>query len=56
MFDPAIDSSNQRLGVTALNTVAVYDIASGEQIGRALPYRPIRVEYTQDGHASRSCQ
>ena len=50
VFYPAIDRANQRLAVTTDATVTVYDIETGSQIGRPLPYRPIRIEYTASGH------
>jgi hypothetical protein len=48
-FYPALDPVGGRLAVTTLGTVTVYDIATGQQLGRAVPYRPIRVEFTEDG-------
>lgn len=48
-FYPALDSTAGRLAVTSQDTVAVYDIETGRQLGNPLPYRPIRIEYTADG-------
>jgi hypothetical protein len=38
-----------RAAITGSDTVAVYDLESGQQLGRELPYRPIRITYSADG-------
>jgi hypothetical protein len=48
-FYPVIDAARGRIAVTSRDAVTVYDIDTGLQLGRTLPYRPIRIEYTEDG-------
>ena len=48
-FYPAVDEVNGRAAITGTDTVSVYDLDSGQQLGRELSYRPIRVTYSADG-------
>ena len=45
----AFDANNQRLAVRGVNAVKVYDLETGQPIGRELPLQALRINYTEDG-------
>jgi WD40 repeat protein len=48
-FYHALDRANFRFAVPGSNEVKIYDLATGQQLGRELPIRGLRIGYTEDG-------
>ncbi len=48
-FYPVADELAGRIAVPGTDTAVVYDLESGLQLGRELPYAPIRIQYSADG-------
>ncbi len=49
VFYPALDEVNGRFAIMGADLVSVHDMETGAQIGRELPYRPLRIAYSADG-------
>jgi WD40 repeat protein len=49
VFYPDLDETNGRVAIMGSDLVRVFDLDSGKQLGRELPYKPIRITYTANG-------
>ena len=49
VFYPALDEGNGRLAIMGSDLVRIYDLDTGTQVGREVPYRPFRITYSADG-------
>lgn len=49
VFYPVVDETNGRAAIMGPDLVRIFDLDSGKQLGRELPYKPMRITYTADG-------